>query len=362
MRNAFARIHTNFFGKNVPHPIVVIESDDWGSHRIPSKQAYEKLLQKGLPLHKSPYTQFDGLERPEDVDALFHVLKKHKDAHGKHPVITANTLMGNPDFQRIETTQFQEFYRITLPETYQILQENTLTLFQQGLQEQLWMPQFHGREHVNIFSWLSHLKQQHPWFTLAFNEHVWGLSSDLIPGKSIQAAFDHEPASDVWPIIQEGLQDFERTFGFKSTSIIAPNYIWSEQLHEPLHRAGVQHFQSMKYQLLPKNTSQEKRRKLRHVTGEKTAFGQTFAVRNCHFEPTEKHHHISDTLKEIHSAFLWKKPAIICTHRINYTSRLEGSKRDENLKQLDLLLAEILKRWPNVQFMSTPELAHLLKN
>ena len=45
-KNSLARHYVNFRGWNTKSKIVVIESDDWGSIRTPSKEIYNHLLKK----------------------------------------------------------------------------------------------------------------------------------------------------------------------------------------------------------------------------------------------------------------------------------------------------------------------------
>ncbi len=362
MRNYVARIDLNRMGIPMREKLVVIESDDWGSHRLPSTEAYQGLLQQGIRVDRSSYTRFDGLERTEDITLLLEILQKHKGSDGRPAVFTANTVMGNPDFEKIGASGFKEYYHKKLDGVYSELGElSTLELMDQGIEQGLWMPQFHGREHVNVKKWMYSLQQKIEPFYTAFGFGVWGLSSDIVEGSSIQAAFDSLDTKESLDIIKEGLLEFNRIFKFNSKSFIANNYIWSSELSAGLLTAGVQHFQGMKYQLLPRLASQEKRKKIRHFSGERNVLGQTYSVRNCHFEPVEKGHTVEGVLQEVASAFWWNRPVIICTHRINYTSRLAVSKRDENLRNLDLLLTEIVKRWPDVRFVSSAELADVLK-
>ena len=364
MRQLLARIDINRLGSRLKEKLVVIESDDWGSMRMSSREAYEHLLAKGIAVDKSPYTRSDGLERSEDLELLFAVLRKHRGSDGKPAVITANTVMGNPDFKAIESSDFKDYTWMDLDKSYEHAgdSERVLSLMQEGIQEGLWLPQFHGREHVNVERWLKALQSKAEPFWSGFEQRVWGFSNDLVAGPSIQASHDSEKSSEIIEIIKEGLLEFSRVFKFNSETFIANNYIWSEDLNESLLAAGVRHFQGMKYQWLPREASQEKRERIRRKTGERNALGQTYAVRNCHFEPTEKGHTVEGVLKEVASAFFWKKPAIICTHRINYTSRLDVKKRDENIRDLHRLLAQICMKWPDARFISSKELADVLKN
>jgi hypothetical protein len=59
--------------------IIVIESDDWGSIRMPSKEVYRSLLKKGLRVDQCPYNRYDSLASEDDLTGLFNVLMKYKD-------------------------------------------------------------------------------------------------------------------------------------------------------------------------------------------------------------------------------------------------------------------------------------------
>ncbi len=91
----------NTFGYKTNRKIVVFESDDWGSIRMPSKLAYSNLLKKGIGVDKSLYDTLDSLEKKEDVEALFTVLQDNKSDHSL-PIFTFNTVIQNPDFYKIK--------------------------------------------------------------------------------------------------------------------------------------------------------------------------------------------------------------------------------------------------------------------
>ena len=87
-------------------------------------------------------------------------------------------------------------------------------------------------------------------------------------------------------------------------------------------------------------------------------------VRNVVFEPTEDRgiDWVSFTMKQIETAFRWNKPAIISSHRVNFCGHIDTQNREKGLAALKNLLQEIVKKWPNVEFMSADELATYLKN
>jgi hypothetical protein len=184
--------------------------------------------------------------------------------------------------------------------------------------------------------------------------------------RSVQASFDMENSQDFGEHSQavvNGLNLFEELFGYRSESFIANNYIWSRELSSVLHENGVKYLQGMKYQKLP-IYDRSHRKMIRRYIGEKNEYGQYHLIRNCNFEPALKadtFDSVKECLNGIETAFLWNRPAIICTHRINYVGYLNADNRDRNLKQLNRLISGILSSWPEAEFMSSDQLGRVIE-
>jgi len=101
LRSKFGEIH-NIRGSNLSQKVIVIESDDWGSIRMPDKSTYHKLLGKGIRVDDCPYMKYDSLADDKDITSLFEVLDSVHDFNGNTPVLTANCVMANPDFDKIK--------------------------------------------------------------------------------------------------------------------------------------------------------------------------------------------------------------------------------------------------------------------
>lgn len=363
----------NLSGWQTDQKTVVIESDDWGSVRMPSVAAYESLLGQGIPVNKSPYCRYDNLCSAEDVRLLFDVLQQHRDHQGKHPIITANVVVANPDFEKIEASGFNHFFYETIDATFQrnFANDNPMDLWREGIEKKLFLPQFHGREHINVAFWLDKLRTKDPVFTQAFEQGCSGISTDVYHKypKSVQASFDYDHPTELdfmKESLTDGLAIFERLFGYQSKSFIPNNYTWPAELDATLTANGVSIMQGMKYQLLPKPAGETNRRMTRRENGQITN-GLLQTVRNVQFEPSllpgaQKPKVVKDTLDQIGAAFFWKKPAVITMHRINFCGSLHTENRDCNLKLLHQLLSEITKRWPDVVFTDTVSLAQTINN
>ena len=157
--------------------------------------------------------------------------------------------------------------------------------------------------------------------------------------------------------LSEGLDLFEKIFGYRSRSFIPPCYTWSSELEETLKMGGVRYIQGLFVQSVP--TGKFGRYKYRyHFLGSTNSLGQYYLVRNAFFEPalSAGKDIVGDCLKRINTAFRWNKPAVICTHRINFMGALNRDNRTNNLKLLHELLRQITERWPDVEFMTSDQL------
>ena len=101
---------SNVFGWRTKRHIVVIESDDWGSIRMSSKEAFEIMLKAGMPVDRSHYNIFDSLECNDDLEQMFEILSKFKDITGRHPVITGVNIVANPNFEKIRENNYTEYF------------------------------------------------------------------------------------------------------------------------------------------------------------------------------------------------------------------------------------------------------------
>jgi hypothetical protein len=348
--------------------IVVIESDDWGSIRTSSKLAYNLMLDNGIAVDKDLYCKYDSLESEEDLSALFTTLVKFKDKMGNHPIITANTIVANPDFDKIKKSNFEEYHYEIFTNTLERYHGNSKTfeLWKQGIKENLFRPQFHGREHVNINMWMNSLKADNKEMHLAFDNKMFGIPLENANSKrnNYMAAFDFTNINEMSKnelTIVDGLKIFSNLFGFRSDTIIAPCYVWSDQMNPMLKEQGIKGFQGISYQNIPEIGKKKYHQKF-HYNGQTNSIGQKYLVRNAFFEPT--HFTNQDSVKEIisrmNTAFYWKKPLIIGSHRINFMGSLDPNNRKTNLQKLELVLEAILKKCPDVEFMSSDALVNIL--
>jgi hypothetical protein len=357
------------FSWKTERKIVVFESDDWGSIRMPSKEVYQRCLNKGYQVDKNLFSKYDALASEEDLTHLFDLLLKFKDSQGNHPVITANCLVTNPDFQKIRENGFQNYQYELITETFKKYPKHAqcFSLWEKGHSEGVFKPQSHGREHLNVSRFMTDLSAHDPHAHFAFDNRMPGIfdPNNLREGNNYVVALEYNDGQDELQkcvVLKDGLKIFEELFGYKSKTFIATNYIWSPLMERTLAAEGVQAIQGSRFQLIPKGNYEGFKKKI-HFTGQKNKLQQTYLVRNAYFEPSlnEEYDWVNSALGEIASAFHHKMPAIVSTHRINFVGFIDEANRDRSLKMFNSLLENILKQWPETEFMSSDQLFELTK-
>lgn len=362
-RQILAKNYINFVGWSTRRKIVVIESDDWGSVRASNADVVKKLTERYPHFVKSKFFSNDGLERTDDLEILFETLSKYKDHKNNSPVITALALTANPDFDAIAGSG--DYQSESILKTYNDYGENKLMELwkTQGIGHNLLYPQFHGKEHLFPGRYMRRIANTEDVEYAAFsNRSIYG-GDNTTRDTNFLAAFEYHNAEDMRTIEKrtaEGLDEFEELFGFRSKSFCPSQSVYGDHIFPVLKDNGVKVIQAGQ-QSVPVNL---KLKMVNNYWGHRTSNGLIFTRRNCTFEPYKSPtaDHVGQCLKEIEIAFRWGKPAVINSHRINYTSRISPDIRDRTLSDLERMLKAIITKWPEVEFINSAELAQIMAN
>jgi len=367
IKRNFTKNLTNIPGWITNRKIVVLESDDWGGIRMPSRNAYNSLINKGLNLTEGDsqrYNLYDTLATPEDLTSLFETLSSIIDSKGNSAVFTAVSVVANPDFEKIKNNGFQKYFYEPFTKTLNRYHGNdqSYQLWKEGIAANLFVPQFHGREHLNVAAWMKALQKNDPETHLAFEHGLWGFNNKHPYGVSYQAAFDltdPEEIKEQKKIISDGLILFENLFGYKATYFVPPNGPFNKNLESEVAKSGIKYLYGDRFQ--HEALGYGKTRLRIHYLGQQSNEKLRYVTRNCFFEPSmESKNWINSCLSDIEISFRWHKPAVISSHRVNYIGSIVPSNRDRGLKQLKELLSTILHKWPEVEFMSTAQLGNII--
>lgn len=313
------------------------------------------------------FDRLDTVETRDDLEGLFDVLTSVADARGRHAVFTPYAVTANPDFDALQSgasdfayepvTRTFERLAAEQPRAYQ----GAWDLLLQGTHDSLLRPQFHGREHLNIELIERQLRAKNDVLMLNIaNRSMAALNDEpTLPGVGFTQAhnfYDRAELQRHHDTLTDGLRLFEQLYGHPSTTFTPPAQHLDPELHETLERNGVRAIHKPLY----------RRRRVHRDTyvrelnwlGRRRGQRHTTIVRNVLFEPNDKPgvDSVGLALQQIASAFRWRIPAIISSHRVNYCGHIDESNRTQGLADLKRLLQGIVTRWPDAQFIGADEL------
>lgn len=365
---------SNIPGWRTNRKIIVFESDDWGSVRIRDRQAYEFLRKKGLNVDANHYNSVESLESNVDLENLFDLLLSFKDKNGNHPVFTSMCIMGNPDFEKIKESDYQKYFFQPLHETLNefSFSDRVLELWKKGYEQNIFIPEIHGREHINVRRYMkilqTHEGKEGMRYALELHSIGPSLYKNFVYPNYLGAL--HPSAQNEIPELQNYILEAGQLFQFYMSYLprvfIAPNAEEPKELEGSLSKIGVKYLTRSKKRIYPLGDG--KFAKEWNFIGQRTIFNQTYINRNAFFEPVcfGEQEHITDwiasCLNEIEIAFRWKKPAVISSHRVNYLGSIRPENRVKGLSALKNLLKRILERWPDAEFMSSYQLGEIITN
>ena len=357
--------------KNIPgwrtnRKIVVFSVDDYGNIRMASQQARRNLEKVGLDVNQNRFDQFDCLEDRADLEQLFDSLSSVKDQHRNSAVFTAFSMPVNIDFEKIIASNYSEYHYELLPDTFKKLvgYENTWKLWKEGIEKKILFPQSHGREHINVKYLMDGLAKKDKEMIACMNESSFAAltlhDTKIISYPRAFAFHEFDENKELIQIAIDGLSQFEKVFGFRAKHFTAPGTYAHHHLEVKLKPEGIEYIDTSI--IKQEHQGNGKYKSSYNTLGKKNKAGQRYILRNCIFEPllNPTEDHINECLAEIEIAFRWKKPANISSHRVNFCGHIDSGNRDFGLKQLRILLDRIVKKWPDVEFMTTVELGELI--
>lgn len=347
--------------------VISICSDDWGCLRVRDAKTREQLISHGVRLDLNRFDQFDCLESQDDLQMLYEVLNRYRDHRGNNPVITALTNVANPDFQKIKDAGFSRYFYQPFNEALHRYpgREGVYDLYLEGISKKLFIPQFHGREHLQVSSWLRGLQVKDQKTLLSFNHEFFFLNKDDVHIDKV--AGEYAEAFNFWDIheldvhkdaIISGTKLFHDLFGYTAKFFTAPVLIHNPQLNETLSKCGISILDSARLRKEP--IGKNKMRTRFSYTGLKNKYGQRYINRNAVFEPNLKGAGVEQCLLQIDRIFSSQRPVVISNHRASFVGGISERNRKEGIHQFDSLLKKIIKKWPEVEFVDVNGLSKIM--
>ena len=314
-------------------PVLIIESDDWGA---------------------GPPAQAQHLR---EITAL---LEAYSDREGRHPVMTLGMVLAIADGKQILSSG--SYHRqIVSMRTHGSL----LDAINHGVKSGVFSLQLHGMEHywpaallsasktnASVAAWLIHAEESSTEDLPAPLQSRW-IDASVLPARALQ------PES-IDQAVREEVETFNEIFGVSPLVVVPPTFIWNNDVENAWANAGVGVVVTPGSRF---ETRDEKGRPAARgapiYSGQTGAKGIVYLVRDVYFEPSFGH-----TAMQAADALALKirqgRPALFETHRFNFNGTQAG--RSQALAELGCLFQRALEAYPDVAFLSSADLASILKN
>lgn len=327
----------HYLRKKFSEKLLMIESDDWGLERGINEHSIEWARKK---YSQSDFTRWtlDALETVEDLDALYSVLEKHQDTYGNPPVVTANFITHNIDYDSRDELRFR-------PVSQGFSEGGSLQeMYENGIARRLIFPQLHGYSHFDITALRKYFSTEEA--RESFDNKYLACCTTL-RGRLAFLQGELSSANKEFNLIKDAADVFEKTFGFRSLTIIPPTFILDGAVLQSLADAGIKLLQSSNRLV----DSEKNRCRVPYFRIRK---GFVWSVRNARLDPYPGYDFGHEQcIESVGKAFENKQPAVIDFHRVNFSGRFDPGYRERSLRELDTLIAKVLKKWPDVKFTNT---------
>lgn len=334
-----------YFRKRFKEKYIIIESDDWGLERGVTDESIDWLERKFGKENLSRWS-YDALETGEDLMMLYDLLDTFRDKFENAPVITANFITHNIDYSNSDSLSF-----IPLTAGFNIGSEDVRRAYNKGIDKGYIFPQLHGYSHYNI-------KELREYFET--DEGKEAFQKKFLTGKStVRKNFkkfqgELSNGNDLNYYIKEAAVEFQRFFGFRSSSIIPPTFILDPEIITKLKDNQIKLIQSSNRL----QTTDKKRYFHPNFQKRKDLY---WSIRNARLDPDPGYDfYHGQCLSSIEKAFAEQSPAVIDFHRVNFSGRYAPEYRERTLDELSKLLNSIYSKWPDAKFIHTQQLTEML--
>jgi hypothetical protein len=311
-------------------PTLVLESDDWGAGPLAQDQA---------------------------LRGIADTLAGHRDATGRHPVMSLTLVLAVPDGPAIAADG--AYHRIELDAP---MLAPVLDALRAGMSAQVFGAQLHGHEHFwpptliastdpVVSAWL---RQPPPADTERLPAHLqsrWADASRLpsvpLPAEQIRAAVDEEAAA------------YRRILGQPPRVVVPPTFVWTREVERAWAAAGVEFVVTPGLRSTCRNAQGLPDGDEGPIVNGDRADGLTCLVRTDYFEPA-RGRDAAYALRALGKAVSEGHPCVLENHRDNFI--FDADQAHRSLAELDALCAGALRQQPDLRFLSTVELGRIVRN
>lgn len=312
------------------HPVLILESDDWGADAPARVNAQAEAL-----------VQLAGL------------LGSLRDGAGRKAVMTIGLVSGILDRQRLG--EGGAGGRLTLDHPSQA---PVLAALRLGVAEGVFAIQWHGLEHYwpqalltrrsdpEIAAWLA---GEAPTESLPVSLQSRWVDAAALPTRPL-------PAAAIRRAVQEEAALLKKLFGLVPTVAVPNTFVWNDEVERAWFEAGVRFVVTPGARYIGRDDAGRlvaDRQGIR--AGEAAPTGVHYLVRDVYFEPA-RGHEPERLLAGLAARARAGRACLVETHRFNYLGEGAAAAR----QALRYALEAALERHPDLRFASSAELGEAL--
>ncbi|MBF0622753.1 MAG: hypothetical protein HQL54_12580 [Magnetococcales bacterium] len=327
----FKAIRANWREPVFHHPILIFESDDWGP---------------------GPTEHADALNK------LSKTLSGYHDKSGQHPCFTLALQLTAPDPKQPLTTSGNQLNRIDLSHPDQA---PVLSAINAGVADKTFSLHLHGLEHFRAETLLEHANQKEGifhWLTSRAETESLPpmLQTRWNPiahhDQTRQARVDTKSAYDEAKL-------FEKIFSHPAQVAVPPCFVWNPNVEQGWQKAGISVVVTPGCRFDQRRDDGTLSRVSGAIhTGDLSPTGLLYLVRDRYFEPYLGHT-AEDGLHALSEKTAQGRPTLLETHRANFIRSAEHNQHA--LEHLKIILTEAQKKWPELRFTNTWNLAQAIR-
>ena len=342
------------------HPVVVFESDDWGSCETVANKAQLPEYNAIMDRHGIKATWICTVEKADEILRIAELLEKHHGAGGIHPVFTAFTCVANPDYDAIKNTGFTQYIDIPfnegVPDGWNAT--GVLPAMLEAERRMVWHAEYHARlHHTSQKLWLKFLREDTPDSALArelFDLHIYYIARHL------PEFHGYDNYRELFQSIATGISYFEDMFGRRPCAAVTSDayeqveFIWACLGIKTIALKCCRTHSGLPtiYWNKPWNNQD-----IRAIPGDlNTDLDVAYLTRNVFCEGTTSADEVLKAADQLFNTI--HEPIIISSHRINYCN-FDAEKQERNFKRLDDILTALDKM--EAIYLTSTELGDLYR-
>lgn len=312
------------------HPVLVVESDDWGAG----------------PLQQAPA-----------LSAIADVLARYRDTDGRTPTLNLAIVLAVPDDHAIVAQG--TYARLCLDDS---LFAPILAALQAGRERGVFALQLHGMEHYwpdalmasrdpRVAAWL---RQSAPAASEALPPH---LQSRWVDASRLPSA-SHEPQI-LRQAVAEEIHAYRRIFGLLPKVVVPPTFVWTRVVEAAWADQGIECVVTPGWRYTCRDGRGQPAGDEGPIDNGGRSGRLTYLVRTDFFEPS-RGRDAAHALRALDLSASQGHACLLENHRDNFF----GDERtvQYSLVELDALYRDALTRHVSVRFLSSWELARILRD